>query len=151
MHSRLFLFAALLLAGCGPLGPFPGGQLSGSIEGQPISDWSFVDEHETVQLETRPDDPYSLNVWIARHDDKAYISTSLILGEEEPSERAWVQHVGEDPRVRVRIDGTLYERRAVRVLDPAEVAAALDALLTKYEVDKGERSDRAWVFRLDPR
>ena len=151
MRTRMMLCAALLLAACGPLGPFPSGELSGELESEPVSDWAFLDAHETVQLETRPDDPYSLNIWIVRHSGRAYISTSLILGEENPAERAWVQHVGADPRVRLRVGSTLYERRAVRVLDPGEAAAALDALLTKYEVDPGERSDGAWIFRLDPR
>lgn len=151
MRTILALSVALLLAACGPLGPFPGGRLSGDLEREPVTDWSFLDAHETVQLETRPDDPYSLNIWIARHGGEAYISTSLILGEENPAERAWVQHVTEDPRVRLRIGGTLYERRAVRVVDPDEAAAGLAALLAKYEVDPGERSERAWVFRLDAR
>jgi len=151
MRTIILLLAALLLAACGPLGPFPGGELSGELEREPVSDWSFLDAHETVQLETRPDDPYSLNIWIARHGGRAYISTSLILGEENPAERAWVQHVGENPRVRLRVGRTLYELRALRVLDPGEAAAALETLLAKYEVDPGERSNRAWIFRLDAR
>ena len=65
MRTVLALATALLLAACGPLGPFPSGELSGELETEPVSDWSFLAAHETVQLETRPDDPYSLNIWIA--------------------------------------------------------------------------------------
>jgi len=143
----------LLALGCGPLGPIPGGKLSGEPMAGPVSDWSFLDDEHTVQLETRPDDPHSVNIWIGHHQGNPYIPTSLIAGVDEPSERQWVQNVANDPRVRLRVAGRLYPRKAVRVEDPAELEAVRAILIARYEVepsDDGQESS-AWIFRLEPR
>jgi hypothetical protein len=50
----------------------------------------------------------------------------------------------------VRIEGTVYPLRAVRVDDPAEREAARKMLLAKYEVEADEHATAAWIFRLDP-
>ncbi len=52
----------LWLLGCGPVLLLPGGGLDGELASPP-TDWSFSDETSTIQLETRPGDPYSVNVW----------------------------------------------------------------------------------------
>jgi hypothetical protein len=54
--------------------------------------------------------------------------------------------------VRIRLDGVLYERRAVRVEDATEREAARAALLAKYEVEASDdgQEQNAWIFRLDP-
>ncbi len=136
--------------GCGPIGPLPGGRLSGSVSGA-VEDWSFVDDVETVQLETRPDDPHSVNTWIGRLGGTLYLPTSLILGADDPEERTWVRNALADPRVRVRIDGTLYGFEATRVDDPDEREAARAMLLAKYDVESDDHATRAWIFRLSPR
>ena len=153
MSRQITLSLALLALACGPIGPFSSGQLKGELQSGPVAGWTFLDSEETVQLETRPDDPYSINIWIGRHDGKPYIVTSLILGEEEPSQRAWVQQVEKDPRVRIRVAGKLYERRAVRVSDPDEAETVRAKLMAKYEVESEDdgRTGRAWIFRLDAR
>lgn len=146
-------FLVFLLLACGPLGPLPGGELSGELHTTPVADWGFLDDEETVQLETRPGDPYSVNVWIGAYQGNPYVPTSLIAGVDDPAERKWVQNVQADPHVRLRAAGRLYERNAVRVEDPAELAAARAMLIAKYEVepsDDGQESN-AWIFRLEPR
>ena len=77
----------------------------------------------------------------------------MILGPTDPKERSWVQHVAEDPAVRIRIDGVVYERTAVRVTDPGEFEAARSALEEKYEIAPEDREPEReiWIFRLDPR
>ena len=153
-HSRprlIALFAvAASLAACGPLGPFPGGKLRGSVHSGAAPDWSSARDAKQVQLETRPGDPYSVNVWCGVMDGKLYVPSSLILGTDDPAERGWVRNVLADPRVRLRIEGTLYPLRAVRVEDPAELEAVRKLLLAKYDVDPDEHAAAAWIFRLDP-
>ncbi len=147
----LFLVA---LPGCGgPLGPFSGGQLSGEVESTPTSDWAFSDAHETVQLEVQPTDPHSVNTWCAAVDGQLYVPTSMILGPTDPEERGWVGFVKSDPAVRIRIDGTVYERTATRVTDPAEFEKARLALEAKYEIAPEDRDPERtiWIYRLDPR
>ena len=59
----------------------------------------------------------------------------------------------DDPRVRVRVEGKIYERRAVRVTDEAEIAAAVPSLLRKYDLTRPDDPDDApevWHFRIDP-
>lgn len=137
----------------GPLGPIPGPGLPGSVIHEPVGDWSFVDAIKVVQLEACGQDPYSVHTWLTRMDDRVYV----FAGSEESS---WVQCIGRDPRVRVGIDGRIYERRAVRVEDLGTKHAFLTAMRSKYEGDMGfdlEFWQRAWdtgelvLFRMEPR
>ena len=154
LHTRPWLIALLAaaasVAACGPLGPFPGGKLRGAVHQGAPPDWSFAQDEKQIQLETRPGDPYSVNVWCGVMDGKLYVPTSLILGTDDPAERGWVRNVLDDPRVRVRIEGTVYPLRAVRVDDPAEREAARKMLLAKYDTDADEHASAAWIFRLGP-
>ena len=140
-----------LLGACGPIGPIPGGRLSGEPGDPQLADWSFVSIHEQAQLETRPTDPHSVNVWIVGLGEHLYVPTSMIIGPKDPTRRSWAAHVAEDPDVRIRIAGRLYERRAVRVDDADEYATARAALEAKYALDEPDPERTIWIFRLDPR
>ncbi len=128
LTATLSLWALLALAGCG--GPFfaiPGGALSGNVVTEPVADWSFVDDH-FVDLETRPSDPYSVELNYFVRDGKLYV---------DPGEgRRWLDHIREDPRVRVRFGQRVYPVEAVLVGRPGEL--------------EGFDPDR-FVYRLDPR
>lgn len=147
-----FMLAGAVACG-GPLGPVSGGRLSGDEGPAVVADWSFVDAIETAQLETRPPDPHSVNVWCAGVGDRLYVPSSMILGPKDPTERGWVSHVQADPAVRIRLDDTVYARTAVRVEDPVEFEAARDALEAKYEIAPEDRDPerQIWIFRLEPR
>jgi hypothetical protein len=142
---------AMLGAACGPIGPLSGGALRGDVHAGGPPAWPAVGALETVQLETSPEDPHSVNIWIAELDGRLYIATSLILGADAPLERAWVQHVEADPRVRLRADGVIYLLTAVRVEAEPERTGAWDSLIAKYEVEADEHARGAWIYRLDPR
>jgi hypothetical protein len=123
--------ASLLVAlalGCG--GPFlaiPGGRLEGPVVNEPVTDWSFADD-PFLELETRPEDPYSVQLNYFVRDGRLYV---------DPAEgRRWLDHIRSDPRVRVRIGGRVYPLTAVLVVRPDELA--------------GFDADRI-VYRLDPR
>jgi len=153
MKTRLWLAAALLTLGCGgPVGPFPGGALSGEVKPAP-SDWGFVANVKQAQLETNPAVPRSVNIWLGTLDAALYISSSMILGPKIPTEREWVRDVTADERVRMRIEGVVYELRAVRVLDETEAAAARSMLEHKYELEADDMDPEreVWVFRLEAR
>jgi hypothetical protein len=114
--------------GCGgPFLIFPGGALRGEVVREPVDDWSFVSSW-FVDLETRPDDPYSVELNYVVKDGALYL---------DPAEgRRWLDHIRADPRVRVRFDGKIYPLRAVLVGRPGELA--------------GFPKDR-FIYRLDPR
>jgi hypothetical protein len=146
MRRACFLIVALAVLGCEPWGPMPGGQLSGEVAPAAPSDWSFADEYETVQIETRPSDPYSVNLW------GAGIGKSFFVAAGDGETADWAQHLLDDPNVRLRVGDTIYELRAMRIQDEAEVARFMTALLRKYEFEPTEEQRRdAWLFRLDPR
>jgi len=141
----LALFAFLTLA-CGPHGPLPGGRLDGEIVTAPVDDWSFASALETISVETRPDDPYSVNVWFVSQGPRLWVAA----GSGETAK--WAQNLLADPRARLRIEGKLYERAAVRTTDQAEQDEVLVLYKTKYdfERDPGDET-KAVLFRMDPR
>jgi len=144
--TRLCCSILLLLVGTacgGPLVMIPGGELSGPVEAVPDS-WAFSDAHEDVQLETRPADPYSVNVWGVAAGDAFYVAGS--------NENRWAGHIAANPAVRVRIDGTIYELAATPTDEAAELEAFLAAVKKKYdwEPDDEQRAG-ATLFRLEPR
>lgn len=143
----LVLMAAVL--GCEPIGPIAGG----ALEGQPaeIPDaWDEPREIMTFQMETRLDDPYSVNLWGVVVDGGLYIASG------EGPDAKWVGYLADDPAVRLRISGKLYDLRAVRVDDMQEMNAVRQRYIEKYDIEDdpdmdGEFGEEAWVFRLDPR
>lgn len=146
--TRLTLSALLAIAllGCGgPLVMIPGGALSGPVEPAP-SDWSFSDAIEDVQLETRPEDPYSVNVWGIGDGPRFLIASGRGL------ESAWAQHIEADPRVRLRVGEIVYELRAQRSELATDRDAFLTAAQTKYDFEPDpEEADDAVLYVLLPR
>ena len=132
------------LLGCGPLVMVPGGALSGSVRPVP-SDWSFSDAIETIQLETRPSDPYSVNLWGIGIGENFYLAAGS-------SESRWASYISDDPRVRLRLGDDLYELQATRTKDPAELDAFLAALKRKYDHEpEADEREEATLFRLEAR
>ena len=149
MAAKLLLLVALVLAapvaGCnGPFVLLPGGALEGSTAATPDS-WSFTDEVETVQLETGPADPYSVNVWVIALGDNLYVHAG-------DNRRTWVENMEADPSVRLRIDVSIYELLAARVEDQEEFDRFSDAYEQKYGRRPGnENVAEAYLFRLSAR
>ena len=137
----------------GPLGPIPGPKLSGAVVEKPVVQWSFVDAIQVIQVETRPEDPYTVNTWVTRARNHIYVFSST-------EDKTWVQNILGDPRVRIRIDGRVHECSAVRVADLEEKRAFLLKMRSKYgghfefeleawqyQWDTGEIA----LFRMEPR
>jgi hypothetical protein len=144
-HPFAFAAALILVAGCAePFIVFAGGELSGE-ERQPPDDWLIIRDEQTFQLETRPDDPYSVNVWAVGIGRDVYIGTG-------PGGTRWTKHLEDDPRVRLRSGTTLYRLIATPVTDEDERTAVARAYGEKYDMDRDENWLReALVFRLDRR
>jgi len=140
------LCAALLLVGCEPLSFFPGGKLSGETVSTPVADWAFTDRVKTVQLETAPADPYSVNVWCAAQGPRLWV----VAARGEAGQ--WAKNLLADGRAVVRIEHKLYPRLAVRVRDAAEVELVAQLYAAKYASSREPtKREGAIVFRLDPR
>ncbi len=139
------LLAALLAPGCeGPFVLLPGGALDGPTATHPAS-WSFTDTVETVQLETNPADPYSVNIWVIALADGLYVHAGA-------SRSTWVEHMEADPNVRMRIEDRIYELVAARVEGQDEFDRFADAYEKKYgRRPRNESVEEAYLFRLGPR
>jgi hypothetical protein len=148
------ILASMFSVACGPLGPLPGGSLAGKVAGTPSGGWAFSDAHKTVQLEVRPTNPYSVNVWCADVRGRLYV------GAGQGASSTWARALLEDPRARIRIGAVIYEVTAARVASTDEIREYLDSLASKYESSDATTSDfeptedrpaSAILFRLDPR
>jgi len=135
----------LSVLGCNdPFVVFPGGKLDGELRPAP-ADWSFAETSGTAQLETRTGDPYSVNVAYTVLDGDLYVNA----GDTETS---WVQNIQADPEVRLRVDGALYDLRAVRVTDPEEIAAFAEAWTSQSWFRRDPtKLEEVWLYRLEPR
>ncbi len=144
MRAFVSIVVIVALTGCDPMGPLPGGALAGEVNTLP-DDWAMVEDIETVQLETNPDDPYSVNLWVVSLDSGLYIAAG-------GGETRWSKQISIDPEVRLRINHKIYELRASSVDNNEELEEVRRAYLDKYamESDSAQFNDSR-VFRLDQR
>ena len=125
--SATICLLALVAACGGPVLMIPGGALSGEVVEAPVDDWSFADD-AFIDVEFRPEDPYSVELNYIVRDGELYI---------DPAEgRTWFEYLKEDPRLRVRFGSRVYPVRAVLVGQPGE--------LDGFDADR-------FVYRLDSR
>lgn len=133
----------VLLAACSdPLIMLPGGRLAGTETPTP-EQWREVPN--TIQLETNPDDPYSVNVWAAGIGADLYVAT----GEEGST---WSEYMEANPLVRVRMGDNIYLLSASRVSASQELAAVGAAYVAKYDMDpEDDWANAGRLYRLDRR
>ncbi len=141
----LLLSLVALIVGCG--GPFvllPGGALDGPTLPAPDS-WSFTESVKTVQLETLPADPYSVNIWVIAIDENLYVHAGA-------NRSAWVENMEVDPNVRLRVNDSIYELSAARVDGQDEFDRFSDAYEEKYgRRPRNGNVAEAYLFRLAAR
>ena len=132
-------------AGCGrPFVLLPGGALEGTPGAVPES-WSFTDGVETVQLETRPAKPYSVNIWVTAAGEQLYVHAGA-------NRSAWVEYIEADPNVRLRVNESIYQLSASRVEDQAEFDHFSAAYEKKYgRRPRNESVAEVYLFRLTAR
>lgn len=157
---RVLLGAAILVVGAtialrlvtrftgGPIGMIPGGRLRGEYAAQQDPDWGFTEDVETIAVEVNPSNPLSVTTWVFAHEGELYVAADFF----NPFKR-WPRLALEDPRVRLRIEGQLYDRTAVRVTDPVLIEELRRAIGEKYDVDPDGLAARVdvWFFRMEPR
>ena len=143
MAIAAVLGAALLaLSGCsGPFVLLPGGALEGETRPAP-PDWAFSDDISTIQLETRPADPYSVNIWAVGLGSALYVHAGA-------NRASWIEHMENDPSVRVQLGDEIFALRAARVSEGEEFARFADAYETKYgSRPRNENVAEVYLYRL---
>jgi hypothetical protein len=140
VRPTLLLLIVSTLGCNGPFVLLPGGELGGeALTELPV--WSSG-AYGTAQLETRPEAPYSVNVAYTILGDQLYINAG-------DTETQWVKNMAADPRVRLRVDGVLYQARAERVTDPVEIASFGEAWTNQsmFRRDPAEL-EQVWLYRF---
>jgi len=120
----------------------PGLWLKGEVVREPVKDWTFADERlraktmppedAVCQLEVRT--PYFIRHSITLGCGRVLNGQLYLHGHTDPSrmgitfpyDKAWTRYVARDPRVRLRIDGKIYEMIMITVTDRAESAAVFE-------------------------
>ncbi len=140
----------------GPLAIVAGGPFaSGEHVTGPEPDWSFVREIQEVEFQLL-DPPRSRTTWILEHEGKAYIPSGYMTTWWGRIWKRWPHEVAKDPRILLRIDGKIYERKLVRVEAGPQLAPLLAELSRKYtggaEIPmQAVTSGYLWLFELAPR
>ena len=134
-----------------------GGALRDPVVSQPVEDWGVTSSVDTFLLETRPEDPYSVIVNGVGAGNDFYIASQGWRQALGGSEKArWLAHIDADPRVRLGVEGRVYELRAVRIQDEDELARVQQLFQAKYGEEAESwgfwlSEDPPWVYRLEPR
>lgn len=133
-----------------PIGPLAGKELSGEVAAETPSDWGFTDEHMTIAVEVRPEDPHSITTICFVHEGALYVPA------QGGSDKEWTQMVLADPRVRLKIGDRIYPAKATRIADESQREAMIASASKKYAqlaaAQEGENPpEDVWVFRIDPR
>lgn len=133
------------LAACdGPFGVTAGGELSGTVENPPVP-WQFEADSGLAQLETRPEDPYSVNLAYVQLDGRLYV----YAGDTRTN---WAEHIEQSPLVRILVNESIYPVRADRVTDDAELAAFAAQWTSRGMFQRDPMQfDEVWLYRLEPR
>ena len=137
----------------------PGLWLSGEVVKEPIDNWDWVldvshpERGNTIMLETQTwyGIPYSVTILPTPRGDKMYIGGSARdarLARVFPNYKQWWANVENDPRVRLKIDGKIYEMTAALVHDPVELGEVLgrDAISTAIAEDGSEQVVAKWYY-----
>lgn len=156
----VLVLAALLGAAFGwarffadpPVLTIPGGALRGE-PAPPPADWRIAEGIQHLPVEHRgPGLPYSTRTWFMLHEGRIHLILPSLFG------RGLHDRLLSVPRVRVRVDGRLYDQVAAQVDVPAVYSAALPGLVRRQfavavegEVRPlaGEPPVETWIWRLD--
>lgn len=129
----------------GPLGPIPGGVLKGPLSPDTHPQWA--DLEKVIELEIRPERPWSLSIWNVVIDGELYVPSA------RGAQRRWTAVAVREPLVRLRTHGQIYALRIERVTDPALRQRLGQALARRYgfEPPADPEKDTTWYFHLAPR
>ena len=144
-RATLMSSLTLFLTACeGPFFLMPGGALSGTVSETPAS-WQFEEASGLAQLETRPEDPYSINLAYVQLDGKLYVYAGN-------TRTTWVEHIERNPLIRIRVGERIYSAVAVRVENEDEISefAAQWAGRSVFQRDPMQ-FEEIWLYRVEVR
>ncbi|MCB1684871.1 MAG: hypothetical protein R3E82_08935 [Pseudomonadales bacterium] len=129
-------------------GPFT----SGKPYRGPEPDWAFVRDIVTVEFQLM-DPPRSRTTWILEHEGRIYIPCGYMDTAWGRFWKQWPIEAEKDGQAILRVNGTLYDRRLVRVTSGPEIAPLTAQIVEKYKVPATPAAVEAnslWLFELAP-
>jgi len=125
---------------------WPGLWLKGEVVREAVTNWDWANDvsdpirKNSIMLETRTwyGIPHSVTISPTARGDKLYIGGSeqdFRLQKEFPDSKAWWANIVSDPRVRMKIDGKIYEMTVSLIADRAEVAQIIGRDPVRKEID----------------
>ena len=125
---------------------WPGLWLKGEVVREAVTNWDWANDvsdpirKNSIMLETRTwyGIPHSVTISPTGRGDKLYIGGSeqdFRLQKEFPDSKAWWANIVRDPRVRMKIDGKIYEMTVSLIADRAEVAQIIGRDPVRKEID----------------
>ena len=145
LRAPVTTLLCLALVACdGPIILMSGGELQGRSAVTPEL-WTFSEATGLAQLETRPEDPYSVNIAYVQLDGQLYVYAG-------DTKTRWVEHIDQNPLVRILIEESIYPVQAIRVTDADELAAFATQWSNRSMMQRDPMQfDEVWLYRLEPR
>ena len=151
--TGLSLFAAGFSDG--PIAIIPGGVFTTGEMVTEEPDWEFVKDVSEVEFQLL-DPTSSRTSWIAVADGRAFIPCGYMDTTYGRIWKQWPINAEADGRAILRIDGKLYERNLVRVINDPIIPQVLSEIGRKYTNGapiplEMVTSESMWIFELTPR
>lgn len=136
--ALVLVYVLLLVVPIDPVERRPGTRLGGDLAADQTPEWADRGRKQiAVQTRTWYAVPHAVTTTSWIDDGSFYVPCARCAGKR------WPSNVARDNRVRLKIDGLLYDRRAIRITDRAERARVLGT------AGRDPASPTA-VFRMDP-
>ena len=144
---------SLRIFGLEPQDQRPGLWLPGDLIEEPVTDWSFTDDHEEIYVQTNTiyGIPHSVTTYSTDYNGDYYLFSAYYGGGNFPEDRGWNRNVMRDPRVRIKIGEGLYDRSLNYVDDEILRVAVHNELELKYPGWDSPGLDNVYVFKVEPR
>ena len=134
----VLVYVVAMLAAIDPDERRPGLKLTGELAAEQNTDWSFLEGRNQiyVQMNTWYGIPHSITTtsWVL--DGDLYVPCGRC-----PTKN-WPNHVARDTKVRLKVNGNLYEREAVRVEGEQELRRVMNVAATE------PTPEGVWVYRM---
>jgi hypothetical protein len=145
-------FAIIVLGlGCQPKDVRPGFWLSGDDGPSTVTNWTFTDEVDEIQIQTKTWYllPHSTTIWGEQMGGSLYIG-SYGYGEREDDMKRWEHNVARNPEATLRIDGKLYDVTVTPISNKRLIPRIHFRYKMKYDmVDTfGDDLPTWWFYRV---
>jgi len=139
----------------GPLELIAGGEFTSGVPAVEEPDWVFAKDYATVEFQLL-EPTVSRTTWIAVHEGRVFIPSGYMTTWWGKIWKQWPIQAEKDGRAILRVDGKLYDRQLVRILDDPAIDPIIAELSRKYAgaaaiPRSAFDSGYLWIFELTPR